>query len=124
MSQRDAAKLAKTIQRRREAAGLSLGALARKIGVPPSTVMRLERGEVEAPDPDKLERLAAALEIDPEELFALYPAPERLPDFAPYLRAKFGMSAEAVKEAEQFFGELEAKPKKKSSGGRRGKRPR
>lgn len=127
MSPRDAASLAETIRRHREAAGLSQLALAKKVGVQASTVFRLERGEVEAPDPDKLQRLAAALEVDPEEFFALYPAPERLPEFAPYLRAKYGMSADAVKEAEDFFADLEkrSQPKPKpGKGGRRAKRAR
>lgn len=124
MSQRDAAKLGNRIRRRREAAGLSLGALAKAIGVPPSTILRMERGEVGAPDPDKLERLAKALEIDPEDLFSLYPDPKQLPEFAPYLRAKYGMSAEAVEEAEKFFAELETKAAAKQKGGGRGKRAR
>lgn len=122
MSPKDSTSLAETIRRHREAAGLSQLALARMIGVPASTVFRMERAEVEAPDPDKLQRLAAALEIDPEELFSQYPAPERLPEFAPYLRAKYGMSAEAVAEAEQFFAGLAEREKPK--GGRRGKRAR
>lgn len=123
MSRRDAARLGNRIRRRREAAGMSLGALGKAIGVPPSTILRMERGEVGAPDPNKLERLAKTLEIDPEELFSLYPDPKQLPEIAPYLRAKYGMPAEAVKEAEKFFAELEAKatPKK---GGRSDKRPR
>ena len=126
MSPRDAANLAKTIRRHREAAGLSQAALAREIGVPPSTVFRLELGEIAAPDPDKLQRLAAALSIDPEELFARYPAPDRLPEVVPYLRAKYGMSAAAVAEAERFFSELEAREQNKQpkKGGRRGKRSR
>ncbi len=127
MSPRDAASLAKSIRRHREAAGLSINALARAAGLPPSTVLRFEAGEYEAPDPDKLQRLAVALGTDPEEFFAHYPAPEKLPEFAPYLRAKYGMSAEAVAEAEQFFAELEAKQQRKqkrSKGGRRGNRAR
>lgn len=129
MSPRDVASLAKSIRRHREAAGLSISGLAREAGLEPSTVLRLEAGEFEAPDPNKLQRLAAALGIDPEEFFAHYPAPERLPEIAPYLRAKYGMSSEAVAEAERLFAELEARhqPKKKqqrSTGGRRGKRAR
>jgi transcriptional regulator with XRE-family HTH domain len=127
MSPRDAHNLARSIRHHREAAGLSINALARAAGLPPSTVLRFEAGEYEAPDPDKLERLAGALGVDSEEFFAHYPAPERLPDFAPYLRAKFGMSKDAVAEAEQFFAELEAREKRKKGpkkGGRRGNRAR
>lgn len=124
MSRRDPTRLASYIRRHREAAGLSIRGLARASGMQPSTVLRLERGEVETPDPDKLERLAGVLEIDPEELFARYPAPEGLPEMTPYLRAKFGMSKEAVAEAEAFFAELDKRhgKKGKTKGGRRGKR--
>lgn len=127
MSPKNAAKLADTIRRHRTAAGITQPDLAQAIGVPASTVFRLEQGEVRAPDPDKLQRIAAVLGIDAEEFFALYPAPERLPEFAPYLRAKYGMSAEAVKEAEQFFADLEKRSQPKPQprqGGRRAKRPR
>ncbi len=123
MSPKSPASLAKTIRRHRERAGLSQGALARMIGVPASTVMRLERGDIAAPDPDKLEALAEALEIDPEELFAKYPAPEKLPDVTPYLRAKYGMSDEAVAEAERFFSQLSDREQSKGRSAR-AKRPR
>ena len=118
MTPKTPASLAKAIARHRKRAGLSQQGLATKIGVPASTIFRLERAEVEAPDPDKLERIAAALEIDPEELFARYPAPEKLPDMAPYLRAKYGMSAEAVAEAEQFFSKLSSRDEQKQRGPR------
>lgn len=123
MSPKTAASLAETIRRHRERAGFSQQGLAKEIGVPASTIFRLERAEVEAPDPDKLERIATALEIEPEELFAKYPAPEKLPDMAPYLRAKYGMSAEAVAEAEQFFSSLTGRDEQKKKR-RRAKRAR
>jgi hypothetical protein len=41
---------------------------------------------------------------------------------APYLRAKYGMSEQAVAEAETFFAEL--KQRDRGKGGRRGKRRR
>lgn len=121
MSPKNPAILARTIKRHRKAAGMSKYALAMATDLPQSTILRLEEGKIEAPDPDKIERIAEALEVEPEELFAAYPAPERLPDMAPYLRAKFGMSDEAVTEAEKFFADLADKDKK---GGGSAKRPR
>ena len=113
------------IRRHREKAGMSQAALGRAIGVPASTVMRLERGEVEAPDPDKLGRLADVLVVDPEDLFGRYPAPDRLPAPTPYLRAKFGhLPADALAEAQRLFAELEAEEQRAKKGGRRGKRAR
>lgn len=112
-----AKQLGTLLKRHRETQGLSLEAVASEAGMPRSTLLRLERGEFAVPDPDKLQRLAEALGIEPEELFARYPAPDGLPDPAPYLRAKFGMSKEAIAEAEALF----EKHAGKSSGGRRGK---
>jgi transcriptional regulator with XRE-family HTH domain len=113
-------KLGNAIGRHRKAAGLSQLALANKIGVPASTVFRLEKGEFGMPDPEKLARLAEALGIEAEELYALAPYPQ-LPEMAPYLRAKYGMSEEAVAEAEEFFANLK---KRDNRGGRGGKRRR
>jgi len=120
MSPKDTTKLGTAIRRHREKAGLSQSALAAAIGVPASTVFRLERGEFGRPDPEKLARLAEALSIEAEELYALADYPE-LPDMAPYLRAKYRMSEAAVQEAEEFFAKLEKRDKK---GGGRGKRGR
>lgn len=120
MSPKNTSKLGTAIARHRKAAGLSQLALAKKIGVPASTIFRLEKGEFGRPDPEKLARLAEALGIEAEELYALAPYPD-LPEMAPYLRAKFGMSDEAVSEAEDFFAELKQRDKQ---GGRRAKRRR
>lgn len=111
-------KLGKTIRRHRTGAGLSQQALAKQIGVPASTVFRLEKGEFGMPDPEKLARLAEALDIEAEELYALAPYPD-LPEMAPYLRAKYGMSAEAVAEAEEFFAQLKKRDKRGGAGGKR-----
>lgn len=122
MSPKDTTKLGAAIRRHRLTAGLSQLALAKQIGVPASTIFRLEKGEFGMPDPDKLARLADALGIEAEELYALAPYPE-LPDMAPYLRAKHGMSDEAVAEAEAFFADLKQRDKH-PRGGTRGKRRR
>ncbi len=114
-------KLGAAIRRHRKKAGLSQSALANAIGVPASTVFRLENGEFGMPDPEKLARLADALGIEAEELYALAPYPD-LPDMGPFLRALFGMSDEAVAEAEEFFAAL--KTRDKGAGGRGGKRRR
>ena len=121
MSPKDTTRLGTAIARYRKKAGLSQLALAKQIGVPASTIFRLEKGEFGMPDPDKLSRLADVLGIEAEELYALAPYPD-LPEMAPYLRAKHGMSAEAIAEAEAFFADLKKRDKK--PGGRRGKRRR
>jgi len=107
MSPRDVADLGTFIAQARKTAGLSQEGLAEKAGVSGSTILRLERGEFGRPDPDKLQRIARALDIDAEDLFALarYVAPGALPAFGPYLRAKFGseLPPKARKELEAYF---------------------
>ena len=120
MPPKKAKQLGTFLRRNREAKGLSLGAIASEARVERSTLLRLERGDFAVPDPDKLHRIAAALEVDAEELFARYPSPEALPDFAPYLRAKYGMSDQAIAEAEEFFSGLD----KNRKGGSDAKHPR
>ena len=88
---------------------------------PAPTIMRLERGEFGRPDPEKLQRIARALDLDARDLFALagYVPSDGLPNFGPYLEAKYGdeLSASARKELERHFERLR---KKRGQGGRRG----
>jgi len=87
------------LRKRREALGLTVRQVSNASNVPHTTVARIERGEFSAPRPDKLARVAAALELSPVELFAQagYFSPDALPDFATYLSAKYpDLSALAV----------------------------
>lgn len=68
----------------REARDLSRGALARRTGYDESAVGGWERGDCAAPD-DVKAKLAAALEVDVEELFDLDLA---LPDVTPFRRSE------------------------------------
>lgn len=121
MSTQDAKKLGHFIAARRTEQGLSqekLGALA---GLPGSTIFRLERGEFKAPSPEKLQRLAGALEVDFEDLFTLagYQAPEGLPGLPVYLRRKFDdLSDEEVERVERYVERLR---KPEAKGGSRAK---
>lgn len=101
----------KFVQRHRIARGLSIRGLARQAGIPVATAFRIEQGDFEQPSPEKLQRLARALEIDVEDLYALagYMMPEGLPDFAPYLRAKFSLPERAVKDLDAYFRRLRMK---------------
>jgi transcriptional regulator with XRE-family HTH domain len=132
VSKQDAIQLGRYLRKAREAKGLSQAALGRAIGVPASTVMRLERGTIGLPDPAKLHRLARELDLEVEELMVRHPAVKQgLPGFPVYLRAKYGMSEEAIAEAEAFFSELAARDKqdhnrskRRSGGGADAKRRR
>ena len=113
--------LGKIIARERARQGLSLETLGNAAGGTRTTIMRLERGEFGRPDPEKLQRIAHALDLDDRDLFALagYFPSGGLPSFGPYLEARYGdeLSASARKELERQFNQLR---KQSRSGGKRG----
>lgn len=106
MSPTNARKLGAFIKRHRATRGLSLEAVAQEVGVPRSTIFRMERGEVDSPDPEKLQRLARALDVDFEELFTLAGHVAPVPALEPYLRRKYELSDEAIEKAERYLDRL------------------
>ncbi len=105
MSTANAKKLAAAIKRHRTAKGLTQPALAAAIGVPDSTIYRLERGEFKVPRPEKLQRIAAALDVEFEDLYELagYATPG-LPAVPVYLRRKFDdLSDEGATKVERYI---------------------
>ena len=122
MTTKNASRLGTYLAKRRHQLGLSQDEVAERAGVRGSTVTRLEHGVIANPMPDTLQRLATALEVSFEELFALigYTDADRLPDVRPYLRAKYeGLPEAALAEAEAFFTEFEQRHVKKGSRGKR-----
>lgn len=120
MSTRNAKKLGRFIAKRRQERGLSQEKLGAIVGLPGSTIFRLERGEFKAPSPEKLQRLARALEVDFEDLFTLagYATPE-LPGLPVFLRRKFDdLSDEEVERVERYVEKLR---KQEPKGGGRAK---
>ena len=120
MSSASAKKVAAAIKRHRKAKGMSQYTLARAVGVPDSTIYRLERGEFKLPKPDMLQRLASVLDVEFEELFELagYDAPG-LPEVPVYLRRKFDLSDAAQAKVERYIERI-----RKQEGGSSGKRGR
>ena len=110
-SNRNAERLGKLLQRQRHAAGLSLEDLAKRAGLDKSTIFRIEQGRIEAPSPQKLQRLAAALGTDVEDYFALagYFTPHGLPGLGPYLRAKYDVTGDVAREIEEYFAWIQAR---------------
>lgn len=99
-------ELGRYIAKTREQRNMSLRALAEAADMSPSALSYIENGH-RLPQPDTLGKLAAALSIDWEDLYALagYGRPSALPSFGPYLRSKYGdqLSAKELKELERFF---------------------
>jgi transcriptional regulator with XRE-family HTH domain len=104
-------KLGQLIQRHRDAKGLSLRALAREAGLDYSWLSRIEQGEIATPAPQRLQRLARALDLDIEELYGLsgYAVSDRLPEFDTYLRAKYDLPDQAVNQLDEYFQMLRDK---------------
>lgn len=91
--------LGSELKAKREARGLSIRALAAAADLAPSSVLRLEKDEIGATD-DTLRRLAKLLRTPYRDLAALS---GDLPAFAPYLRAKYDLSNDAIAELEAHF---------------------
>lgn len=122
MSPNQLKALGKLLARTRKDRDLTLGGVASATGLAESTIKRLEDGDFKRPDPEKLQRIARALDLDAEDLFALagYTPTEGLPNFGPYLRVKQNenLSAASRKKLERYFEELRAEDAKKRRGGR------
>lgn len=110
--------LGKLIARERARQGLSLETLGNAAGGNRSTIMRLEHGKFGRPDPEKLQRIARTLDLDVEDLFALagYVPSDGLPNFGPYLEAKYGDELSAS-DRRELARDLERRRKKPGRGG-------
>ena len=99
-----------TSERRRTSRGLSLSEAAEISGLHLSYWSKLEDGQYEAPAPKHLQAIARALDVAFEDLYGLagYEIPQRLPTFKPYLRAKYELPPEAVRDLERYFELLRA----------------
>jgi transcriptional regulator with XRE-family HTH domain len=74
-------------------------------GVHHSTISMLERGTIALPRPDKLTRLARALDLDPADLLTLagYQPADNFPGLPVYLRTTTTLPDEAIAELNGHF---------------------
>lgn len=86
----------------REDAGLSLYELERRSGVNRAKLQRIESGEIRHPTMPTLTKLAAAHDIEPEDLYdaVWQDSSEPLPSPAVYFRSKYHLSDEQIAELE------------------------
>jgi transcriptional regulator with XRE-family HTH domain len=113
------AEFAPFFRRRRAELGLSIQQVAQRLDMSSSSIHKWGTGAA-VPGAARLPEVAEALEMTYEDFLAAagFAAPKGLPSFAPYLRAKYGLKGKALKEAEDFFRDLESR-----HGGKRGDRP-
>jgi transcriptional regulator with XRE-family HTH domain len=94
------------LKNRRKELGFSLSEVAAAANVPPSTVMRFERGAFTAPSPDKLADFARHLRISLADVFATagYIVPSDLPTFEAYLTTRYpDLPKRAVSQLSHLF---------------------
>ncbi|MGE5335855.1 MAG: helix-turn-helix domain-containing protein [Nitrososphaerota archaeon] len=124
MSQAQLNKLGGVIARERAKAKLTQRALAEKAGVTHPTILRMERGEFKRPDPDKLQRIAQALDLDAGDFFVLagYMRADHLPSLGPYLQTKLGddLSAKDRKDVERYVEQRRAAHRERTKKGATG----
>jgi transcriptional regulator with XRE-family HTH domain len=96
------------VQQARERAGLSLRNLEAITGISRPMLNRLEHDQIDNPNPNILHRLAEALELDSDDLFAFvgYQPSSKLPSLAPYLRAKYDLPPDALAEANDVLQDI------------------
>jgi transcriptional regulator with XRE-family HTH domain len=123
MSQAQLSELGRVIHRQRSKADLTQRELAEKAGVSHATIWHLECGDFKRPDPEKLQRIAHALDLSAGDFFASvgYTHPDHLPSLAPYLRIKFGddLSAKGRKDIERY---VEQKRAGRRAGNKKGRK--
>ena len=94
----NATSLSELFNRLRSDADLSLYELERRTGIRRSTLMRIADGTTTQPSASTLNRLARALEVDPETLYdAVWKdADGPLPSAAMYFRDKYALNDEQI----------------------------
>jgi transcriptional regulator with XRE-family HTH domain len=104
MSERAASALGDRLRDLRQERGLTLAEVAENVELAPSYLHYLEAGERKKPHPDYLNRLARFYGVLVEDLYALagYTPADELPELRAYLRSKYGLSTEVIREIENY----------------------
>src|SRR4051794_21374498 len=109
MNKEQAKRFGQWLRQRRQEAGMTTTELARQVGTTDGTITRFEQGAFNAPAPDKLTRIAHALDLSLADVYAMagYVVTDDLPSFQPYLRRKYrDLPGPAVKELERSFNKI------------------
>jgi HTH-type transcriptional regulator, competence development regulator len=93
------------VRREREAKEIGLREMAKKIGISPTYLSKIERGDFDPPAEDKVRKIAEIIGRDPDELLALAGRVasdltdiirQRPRELADFLRTAKGLSAEDI----------------------------
>src|ERR1700683_3431165 len=109
MAQSTDNQLGEYIRGRRIALGMSMRQLEDATGIPRSGLSEIENGHRTTPSPEKLQRIAEALMVDYEDLYAVggISRPEKLPEIDAYLRTRYRdeLTASDRRSLERYFDE-------------------
>jgi transcriptional regulator with XRE-family HTH domain len=108
MTEVQARELGRIFNQARRARKLSLRALDEQAGVSYGWLGRLERGQMRAPAPSKLTRVAEVLDIPPEriDLITRGRVSRDLPPIRTYFRAKYQLQPLEIKQIEELFDQI------------------
>jgi transcriptional regulator with XRE-family HTH domain len=105
-------QLGEYVRARRAAIGMSMRQLEEATDIPRSGLSEIENGRRAMPGPELLQRLAEALGVDYEDLYAVsgISRPEKLPELDAYLRTRYpDVTATDRRSLERYFEELRSK---------------
>ncbi len=108
MTKTQAKQLGQLIARARARKRLTYRGLAELADIAYVWIVRLERGEIRNPAPDRLTRLAEVLDIDPERLDRVSHGhvSDSLPEVRTYFRAKYDLSPDEISRVERLVTRL------------------
>jgi transcriptional regulator with XRE-family HTH domain len=105
-------QLGEYIRHRREVIGMSIRQLAEQSGYSHGSLSLIENG-LRTPTPETLQRIAEALRVDYEDLYAVggISLPEKLPELDAYLRTRYRdeLTTTDRRSLERYFEELRSK---------------
>jgi transcriptional regulator with XRE-family HTH domain len=108
MTEVQARELGRLVKQARRAQRLSLRALDELTGVSYGWLGRLERGQMIAPAPSKLTKVAEALGIAPERIDRITRGriSRDLPSIRTYFRAKYHLTPQEITQIEEVFDQI------------------
>lgn len=101
--------LGEALEALRRRAGLTLYQLGQQSGVNRSQLMRMENGTIRTPTTETLNKVAAALQVDPEEFYdAVWTGSgDPLPSLPTYFRNKYRLSDDQIAAVERTMRAIE-----------------
>lgn len=105
MTPTNAKRLGQMIANARKRRGLSMRALADKLSISFAWLKQLEDGEYLDPSPDRLARIAEALDIEPARIdrLARGAVADSLPGMRMYFRAKYDLSPKEIDQIVKYM---------------------